>query len=296
MINVTNNTRLRGASFILISAFFYGTYGAWSRLMAADFGEFSQAWTRGLLLFIFSLLVNIKFKIFKKIDRRDWPWFLMVAFAGGLNQAPYFFGFKHLNIGTAVLLFYSALVIGGYLIGKLVFQEKLTFIKYLSLGLAILGIGTIYNLALTQNQFLPAALTIMAGLMGAIAAVMPKKLSGHYAELQIMTGYFIVMVLANSLLGHFLNESLPPFSKINAWGAQLGYATAMLLANLAVIQGFKYIEASIGSLIGLAEILFGISFGVLFFGEKITLGVIVGAILIITSATLPNLKKETLDS
>ena len=102
--------RSKGIIFILISAFFYGSYGVWSRIMSPAFGEFSQAWTRGLILIVVTLLINLKFKIFKPIKRRDLPWFIIIALAGGLNQAPYFFGFKHLNIGTATLLFYSAFV------------------------------------------------------------------------------------------------------------------------------------------------------------------------------------------
>jgi len=71
--------------------------------------------------------------------------------------------------------------------------------------------------------------------------------------------------------------------------AQIGYSAALLFANLAVIEGFKHIEASIGSLIGLAEILFRISFGIIFFAESLTIGTIIGGGLIILSAALPNL-------
>ncbi len=188
-----SNNQTKGIVFILVSAFFYGTYGVWSRLMATSFGEFTQAWTRGLLLLIVILILNFKLKIFKKIERKDLSWFIIIALSGGLNQAPYFFGFKHLTIGTATLLFYAALVVGGYLIGKLAFNEKITITKYISLFLAIVGMLVIYRLILTPNQIFPATLTIVAGLMGACAAVLPKKLSNQYEELHIMSGYFIIM-------------------------------------------------------------------------------------------------------
>jgi len=283
------NNQIKGIVFILVSAFFYGTYGIWSRLMAVSFGEFTQVWTRGLLLLIVILILNLKFKIFKKIERTNLPWFIIIALSGGLNQAPYFFGFKHLTIGTATMLFYAALVIGGYLIGKLAFNEKITITKYISLFLAIAGMLVIYRLILTSDQILPASLTIIAGLMGACAAVLPKKLSNQYSELHIMSGYFIVMVVANSILGFIFHEKLPAFNQSTVWLAQIGYSAALLFANLAVIEGFKHIEASIGSLIGLAEILFGISFGIIFFAESLTIGTIIGGGLIILSAALPNL-------
>lgn len=282
--------KTKGISFILISALSFGTYGVWSRLMADGFGEFSQAWTRGIFLLCLILLLNLKFKFFKPIKRPDLKWFAFIALAGGLNQAPYFFGFKHLDIGTATLLFYAALVVGGYLIGKLVFAERFTPVKIISLVLAFLGMLSIYQLTLTPAQFLPATLTIMAGLMGAIAAVLPKKLSGDYPELQIMSGYLMVMVVGNGLLSGLFHDPLPTLALSTGWLAWLAYAFAFLIANFTVIEGFKYLEASIGSLIGLAEIIFGILFGVLYFAEIIGPGTLIGATLIILSAALPNLK------
>jgi drug/metabolite transporter (DMT)-like permease len=287
----------KGITFILISALSFGTYGIWSRLMADSFGEFSQAWTRGLFLLSLILILNLKFKFFKPIKRQDFKWFAFIALAG-LNQAPYFFGFRYLDIGTATLLFYAALVVGGYLIGKLVFAERFTSVKIISLVLAFLGMLSIYQLTLTPAQFLPATLTIMAGLMGAIGAVLPKKLSGDYPELQIMSSYFIVMVLGNGLISLIIKDPLPGLALHSlgegGWLAWLAYAFALLIANFTVIEGFKYLEASIGSLIGLAEIIFGILFGVLFFAEIIGLGTLIGATLIILSAALPNIASAKL--
>ena len=259
MIKQTDS-HAKGIGFILISAFFYGSYGVWSRLMASSFGEFSQAWTRGLLLMIVILLLNFKLRILKPIRRQDLPWFVIIGLAGGLNQAPYYFGFKHLSIGTATLLFYAALVIAGYLIGKIAFNEKLTRIKIISLILALLGMIIIYKFTLVPDQFLAAGFTILAGLMGGCSAVLPKKLSGTYKELQIMLSYFIVMVMANSILSIIFHDPLPSYKETSVWLAQIGYAVAMLVANWSVIEGFKHIEASVGSLIGLAEIIFGIGF------------------------------------
>ena len=287
-----SHCRTKGSIFILTSAFFYASYGIWSKLMSTSFNEFSQAWTRGLLLTAVILLINFKYKILRPVKKQDWIWFIIIALAGGLNKAPYFFGFKHLDIGTATLLFYAALVIGGYIIGKLAFNEKLTEVKLFSLTLAVIGMLTIYKLTLSPNQFLAAGLTVVAGLMGSCTVALSKKLSGNYEEVQIMLGYFIVMIFANSLLGFLFHESLPSISNTAVWIAWLGYAASMLIANWAAIEGFKYVSAIVGSLIGLAEILFGILFGIIIFGEVLTIGTVLGAMLIIVSASLPNLIKN----
>ncbi len=285
-----NSQKARGSAFILISAFFYASYGVWSRLMANYFGEFSQAWTRALVLLVGTLILNIFFKFFKSVNKKDWVWFGVIALMG-LNQAPYFYGFKHLSVGTATLMFYAALLIGGYVIGRFSFNEKITRVKWVSLILAILGMVAIYQLTLNSSQLLAVALTVLAGLMGAGGVVFTKKLSGNYPEIQIMTSYFISITVVNFIMSVILKDSLPAFGFNVPWLAQLGYLVAFLVANLAVIEGYKHLEPSIGSLIGLVEIIFGVVFGAVFFGEIVGMGVVIGSILILISAVLPNLSK-----
>jgi len=70
------------------------------------------------------MLLNTKMRFLKKIEKKDWKWFLIIATAGGLNQAPYFLGFEHLTIGTATMLFYAALVVGGYILGKIFLRRN----------------------------------------------------------------------------------------------------------------------------------------------------------------------------
>jgi drug/metabolite transporter (DMT)-like permease len=157
--------------------------------MASYFGEFSQAWTRAVVLLVGTLVLNAIFKFFKPVAKKDWIWFGVIALMG-LNQAPYFYGFKYLNVGTATLMFYAALLIGGYVIGKFGFNEKITKIKWISLVLAMLGMVAIYKLSLNSGQLLAVGLTVLAGLMGAGGVVFTKKLSGNYPEIQIMTSLF----------------------------------------------------------------------------------------------------------
>ncbi len=281
----------KGVIYILISAVFYASYGIWSRLMGATFGEFSQAWTRGLFLLVVIIMLNFKFKFLKKVEKTDFPWFALIALAGGINQAPYYFGFQHLQIGTATLLFYASLVVGGYIISKVFLKEHINKTKLFSLGLSLLGMALIYRFSISSDQILAAMLTCIAGILGAMAVVLTKKLSGNYHELQIMLGYFILQVIINTPIALLNNEIVPTFANTKAWIAQLMYAISMLAANFAVIEGFKHLDGSIGSLIGLAEILFGVLFGWLFFAEVISSITLIGGIIIVVAAAYPSWKE-----
>jgi drug/metabolite transporter (DMT)-like permease len=285
------DNKLRGSILIGISAFFYASYGIWSRLMMGSFGEFNQAWIRGLLLLLILVPFGLWKKKIKKIERQDLRWFIVIALSGGLNQAPYFYGFEHLPVGTATLLFYTMLIIGAYLIGKFFFGEKINFVKYLSLFLAIIGLSVIYSFSISSNQLLPAIATILAGLMGASVVVFSKKLSSNYSETQILSSVFGVMFVSNLIISLGLKEGLPDLSSLTPVLGQLGYTGAMLLANSAVVAGFKHLEPSIGALIGLLEVIFAIGFGLLFFGEILSIGIVMGTILVIFAIALPDLKR-----
>lgn len=135
------NTQLRGISFITISAFLYASYGIWTRIMSGTFGEFTQAWTRGVIALLIILILNMFLHFLKPITRKDAPWFLIIGLLGGFNQAPYYLGFEKLTLGTAILLFYASLVISGYVMGKLIFKEKFGISKITSLTLSLIGMA-----------------------------------------------------------------------------------------------------------------------------------------------------------
>lgn len=281
---------IKGTTYITISALFFASYGIWSRLMHDTFTPFNQAWTRGLFLSLVLVIIGAIGHQFTRISRKDIPWFTIIALCGGLNQAPYYFGFEHLPIGTATLLFYASLVIGGYLVGWLVTQERITPIKLFSLIMSIIGMGIIYRFSLTASQLYPATLTVLAGLMGAGSAVLPKKLTTSYSETQVLTLTILSMFTCNLLISVFLHEPLPVFSLSIAWLGWLGYAIALLIANLTVIAGFKYLDATWGSVLGTLEIIFAILFGILLFDETLTTSTLVGMTILFTAILIPYLK------
>jgi drug/metabolite transporter (DMT)-like permease len=60
-------------------------------------------------------------------------------------------------------------------------------------------------------------------------------------------------------------------------------------ASWLVIVGFRFVDASIGSLIGLMEVVFSVVFGAIIFHEVLSWSTYVGGVLIIAAAMLPDL-------
>lgn len=282
-----NSKRSVGIASILASAFFYGSYGVWSRLMVGGFGEFNQAWIRAALVLAVLIPFGIISHSYKSIARSDWKWFAIVSLAGGLNQAPYYFGFKYLDIGLATVLFYGALTVGVFILGKYFFSERITSTKLLALFLGIVGLVVVSGINLNGNALIAAASTIIAGFLGACTVAFPKKLSTHYSEVHILTILFSCMLVINVIINLFFDEPLSSTFISKEWFALIAYAIAQLSASLFMIKGFSLLQPAIAALLGLTEVIFAIILGMLIFGEQLTPSIIVGSFLILAAAALP---------
>jgi drug/metabolite transporter (DMT)-like permease len=280
-----------GIAYILASAFFYGSYGVWSRLMIGGFGEFNQAWIRAALVLAILIPFGILNRSFKRIARSDWKWFALVCLAGGLNQAPYYFGFRYLDVGLATVLFYAALTIGAFVIGKFFFAERITPIKSISLVVGLIGLVVINGTNASMTQLIAALAVLIAGFMGASIVTFSKKLSSNYSEVHILTGIFACMLVCNAILSLFFNEPLSEEFVSIAWGAQIAYAITQLAANALVIKGFSLLQPAIAALLGLTEVIFAIILGMLLFSEQLTPAIILGSTLILAAAALPQASK-----
>lgn len=281
------NSNLRGIIFILLSAFFFGSYGVWSKLIGTGLENFNQAWSRAIIILIIIVPIGIYQSLYGKIRREDYKWFLIVSLFGSFVLAPYFYAFNHIHVGTATILFYSSLTISSYIIGKFVFYEKINRIKIFSLIFSITGILILIKFDLSVSDLFSVFCCIVSGIFGGVEVAFTKKIPTKYSAIQISTCLFLLLFIINfafSLLTQERGLSLEP---INIWIYQVLYAIAMLLGFLFVVKGYRYLEPSIAGLIGLLEIVIGVLFGIFVFSETITIFNIIGMGIIIFGISLP---------
>lgn len=284
------NNQAKGIFYISISALAFGSYGVWSKLMGDSFGDWSQGWIRGLMIVMLLVPVGIWKKSFKKIEKKDVLWFFLFSL-GGLNQAPIYYAFHNLTIGTATVLFYAALVLAGYGVGFIVLKERVEKVKILSLLCSLIGIGILFDFSSTANSLLPMLSALLAGTLAGVEVTITKKISHKYSTIQILTSVFIMMVIGNILPSILLHDTVPSSTELLPWAAQTGYTASMIIAMYTVVKGFKYIEASIGSLVGLTEILFATLLGIVLFHEQLTSRYILASFLIVAAAAFPTLQQ-----
>src|SRR4051812_44473943 len=105
----------KGSWLILISAVMFGSYGVWSRLIGDSFGPFFQGYTRALIIAVVLLPILLWKKQIVPIARRDWGWLALFLLFTSLTQAPVFYAFNHMDIGSATLLFFVSMLLTMYL-------------------------------------------------------------------------------------------------------------------------------------------------------------------------------------
>ena len=183
--------QIKGSIFILLSAFFFGTYGVWSKMMGGIFDDFFQGWTRAIIIVAILSVFGIVFKQMRKIDKEDFKHYLIYAVPGALVVPAYFYGFTHLTIGTATLLFYASLTITNYVLGVLFFKEKMAPIKLMSLILGLMGLYVIFSFSF-KELLIPMVISSLSGICGGIEVTFTKRLSDKYSPIQLTTFLYTV--------------------------------------------------------------------------------------------------------
>jgi drug/metabolite transporter (DMT)-like permease len=291
-MNTTDTTaKNKGVIFILLSTIMFGSYGVWSRLIGNAFGVFYQSWTRTLLISLVLFPILYYRKEIVPIKRKDWKWMSVFLVSTSLTQAPIFYAFNHMDIGTATLLFFVGTVITMYVFGVAFLGEKSTLVKAIAFALACVGLYATFSFSLIAFSLLAASMALLNGIASGVELASSKKLSGSYSPLYITWLSWTVIAVTNFIVSIAIGEKqiVPIFNL--AWLYLAIYAVVSILGFWFAIEGLKYVEAGIASLIGLLEVVFAVIFGILIFHQELTKMVIFGGVLIMIAAALPHVVK-----
>lgn len=285
----THTIHARGYLMILASSILFGTYGIWSVIMGDQFDVFFQGWVRCAIVLVILLPLVYFTKSYRKIRRQDWKWVLVTVGFAIFTQAPLYYAFNTTSIGTATLIFYSMFIITSYLMGRLFLGEKITKVKLAAIALAFLGLALVFGLSLAQFSLLGMLMAVLNGIASGGEVSSTKKTTDKYPSLLITTYVWVGIFISHLIMSLVMGETQWAPELSPAWLAMVAFAIAGLAAFWLVVEGFKFVEASIGSLIGLLEIIWGVIFGIVLFHEHAGPTVWLGAAIIILAGMLPDL-------
>lgn len=283
------NKAILGYIMILLSAMCFGSYGIWSKNIGSEFGVFFQGWVRSALILLIIIPLTYLTNNFKSIDKKDRKWFFIAVAIGTFTQVPLYYAYIHMDLGTSNLIFFAMFVITSYLVGRFFLGEKITSIKLVSLLLAFIGLLLIFGFSLSKFTFLALFMAALNGVASGGEVSTTKKSSTKYSSLLITVYMWLAILITHLPLSLLFGERQVPLAFNTTWFSMVAFAVAGLAGFWLVIEGYKYVDASIGGLIGLSEIIFAVVFGMLFFGEKLTTTIFIGGAFVIFAAMLPDL-------
>lgn len=265
------------------ATFLYGFFGIILRYVGYSLPLFYQNWTREVVAV---LLLALTYRQWTHIHRKDWPWIIARSLSGIAAFLLFFTAVNAMKISITYFIFYSGLIVGGFILGKLLFHEDVTRLRIASLLLAFLGLGFVYGFSVDAPNPVMMLVAFSAGVFSTVWNILAKKIH-HYPGTQITfldNAFTIPVYLSLSLL---MREPQPITLISPVQGASLFIGVLFVITGLLVVRGFKRLDAQLGSLIMLSEVVFATVYSFLFFHEAPSSTAGFGGLLIIFAMMLP---------
>jgi len=288
-----------GASLVVLSSFFYASYGIWTKLMGDFFHGYTASALRSVLVLLLLLPIALLYRQMQPLNiYQNWRYIAGMLIASLFTWGPLYYAILHAGVGISLAITYASIVIGSFIFGKLFADERFTKDKALAAGLGVIGIALIFTPNIASLGWLALAGALVSGLSAGANTVFAKQI--RYNSTQSTLMLWACSVIANILMALVLRERLPAIGLHIEWVYLLFFAITSVVASWTFVKGVKLIDAGAAGVLGLLEIVFGVLFGVVFFNESPSSIALAGMTVIILAASIPylkdyNVKRGTLD-
>lgn len=288
-----------GAGLVIMSSFFYASYGIWTKLMGDFFGGYTASALRSVVVLLFLLPAAFFFRKLEPLHiKKNWMYLLGITATSFFIWGPLYYSILHAGVGLAITINYASLMIGLLFFGWLFNKEKFTKDKWLSAALGIAGLILVFSPSSRDGhlELLALAAAALSGLSISLASIIIKFIPYNATQATVIS--WVTSVFANFAMAWLFKESIPVVGFQIQWMYLIMFAIASIAASLSLNRGIKLIDAGVAGILGLLEIVFGVVFGVLLFSEKPTAIALAGVLLILVSASIPyiyNAARQTKD-
>lgn len=229
-----------------------------------------------------------------RVRLRDLPWLAgMGIFAVGTFQVLWILAILTNGASVSTVIQCNAPIIVT-LLARLFWREPLTWRKWAAIALAT--IGTVLVSALGgASRFHVTSLGLLISLGSALTyagiTLFAKRLTGHYNPFVILMYSFGFAALA--LFPLQIGQQLP---------AQVSGKAVMAFAGLVLVTtiggyasytlGLRHLQASVASIVAMAEVPFASFFGYVFLSERLSGWQVAGALAVIGGVILLSLRPQ----
>lgn len=277
-----------GATLVVMSSFFYASYGIWTVLLGNALTGFTASAVRSAMVLVMLVPLALLLRQVKPINvKRDWLPLLGLVVTSFLIWGPFYYAILTAGVGMSLAVNYAGIVIGMFFFGWLLAGEKMTRDKWLSAALGLLGLWLVFAPNMEGVGWMALGAAAVSGLSSAAHSVVGKKLK--YSAIQTIILGWSASVIANVIMWIVLADSFPADLGIGWWYLVL-FAVASVASTWMFMAGLKRIDAGAAGVLGLLEIVFGVVIGALLFNERPSLLALGGVIIILIAAAIPYLK------
>lgn len=285
-----------GRILILLSSFLWGTALVYTKYVLDNGMNSKDLVSMKMFLGFLTLFIYIFFKD-KDLFKVDLKGLLGFAFAGFFCHTLYnlfvFRAIEYTSISVSVVLLYTAPIYVTFF-SRLIFKEKITYIKLLALLLCVFGAylavtgGTI---SASEINLIGVLYGLGSGLCYGLTTILNKEFSKNYSQITILVYTFLFafifsLVFSNPLV--LFESTYKPLVYI--FIIMLGiFSTA--LSYVFYVRGLKLgVEPTTASIIATLEVPISVLGSVIFFSQILSFVEIIGVFLVFISIVILNVK------
>lgn len=227
-----------------------------------------------------------------RINRRDIPSLLLLAFFYLISAVFLFWGYKFMASGIATTLHFMYPVLTT-LIMMLFFREKKSIWRFMAIALAVAGV-----FFLSQGDdsgsitFTGIFIVLLSALGYALYLVTVSQLKVGQMKGLRLTFYVFLFGTLLLFIGIGTTGHIQPIPNLHTAGNLVMLAIIpTVISNLALVRAVKCIGSTLTSVLGAMEPVTAVCVGIFMFSEPFTNSVGLGIILIITAVTVIILKR-----
>ena len=228
-----------------------------------------------------------------RINRRDIPSLLLLAFFYLISAVFLFWGYKFMASGIATTLHFMYPVLTT-LIMMLFFREKKSIWRFMAIALAVAGV---FFLSQSRDDsgsitFIGIFIVLLSALGYALYLVTVSQLKVGQMKGLRLTFYVFLFGTLLLFIGIGTTGHTQPIPNLHTAGNLVMLAIIpTVISNLALVRAVKCIGSTLTSVLGAMEPVTAVCVGIFMFGEPFTNSVGLGIILIITAVTVIILKR-----
>lgn len=285
----SNNINKKGLSALIMATFLFSLFGVFTRIISNQMGAFYQLTSRVFIMSVIFLIIGLISHSLTKIQKKDLPLLLLRGILILCDFFSFYTAVNNLPLGLTLFLFYAASIASNFIFGFYFLKEHINLAKITGLFLAFLGLIFIYHNGLYGLKIIPSLFALLSGFCFGLTTSSSKKLTDKYSVVEVNLIAYTIAAITGLLLILLTKETVNISLPVITWLALIGFAIIGVSAFYLVLYGYNKLEAQKASLIMLAELLFVIIVGFIFYQEIPSLSVLIGGLIIIMALAIPNL-------